>query len=683
MRHTAAPVAVLSEDKVPLELLAAHMRTELAKMRHMFSLQFYVICTSLLVLLLCIHRVSFILSDAPLYYQLEAMRVFRAAEFRALGSPVDFFPWLRQALVQATADSTTGATMRVLNVIPLRQLRDIQQSCEGLGRHWDAVDSLTQHYMMQHGCILEPEYDSMPPTFGRNGTFHLASTSELQGFAHVADFHNIDDPTITYQTIIRLRNRNSTTPSDVVQLLASIDAIEADGWIDQLTTAVVVDAIALFEKKSILVVVSFIMERTTTGMFTTDARSKAFRYFNSNKGIISLDVLIFLGFTAVLFLLGLDLAERYQIQVVLVDTWRTRLKRAARTVGIWEVFTLALAASILTVTGMRFQLWRVSGDEIDSVQGAAAFNMCIQTNSQYERIYELYCVSLVLIAFRLFYAFRYIAGLNKITNTLRASAPDLGRVLVLWIVLLIVFTISGCMIFGRDVFGMRTFPRALSFLMTVLVSAELDNDVYRQMLDSQGYITDVYLVTLFIIFWLVLLNLVIALISNAFLASETSDSSLNAESITDLLSTYVFFANKRIYAVDRLAHEREQYLEILPPTQRVAYRGVQLLVPLRKRLGLLAKLRAWRMATYLALLKETQSGQSVPQGSVSYRKVLQIVAPHEALLSECQLSGPVLLAEMFASIQRGNGSVLHSVNESRENYTRMLEVLASISESQR
>jgi hypothetical protein len=660
------------DDKVPLERLARHMKIELSKMRHMTTLPLYVSCTAVLVALLCAHRVSFFARSAPLYYQLEAERLLRADEFRGMSDMNGFFPWLRQAIASAENQLMSPNGARVLSIVPLRQLRDIQQSCVGLERHWDAVDSLTQHYMMQHGCILEPEYDSMPPTFGRNDTFHLASTSELQGFEHVADFHNIDDPTITYQTSITLVHATEVD---------AVDQIEANDWLDVMTSAVVVDFVLLFEQSQLLVVASFIMERTTTGMFSSMARTAAFRFFTASPGLIALDVLAFLGFAVAGVSVVVDVFERYALQIPpIAPTWKSRAMRCVRSVGLWEWFTAALVGSVMTVNGMRFHLWILSGTEIDGVDGAAAFNLAVDAQQQFTRTYELYCVSLLLICFRLFYAFRYIAGLHKISSTLSASAPDLARVLVVWMGLLFVFTVSGCMIFGRDVFGMRTFWRALSFMMSTLVSGSLDAATYKVMLDSQGYITDVYLVTLFITFWLVLLNLVTSIISNAFFVTEMHTASFNPEGFLHLLSTYVFFNNNHLYGVDRVAKARGEFIDTLPPTQRVASSGVRRLIPFHKRLPVLLRLRRWRNAIFVALLESAVRKARVrSQTTVTYSQAMKVCQQFEERLSTSQLSGPLIIAEMFAFVMRADAPILHSMNENRENFARMHTSVEGIS----
>jgi hypothetical protein len=305
------------------------------------------------------------------------------------------------------------------------------------------------------------------------------------------------------------------------------------------------------------------------------------------------------------------------------------------------------------------------------VRGIDAFNLCIGAQDQYARIYELYCVSLVLICFRLFYVFRYIAGLHKISSTLSASAPDLARVFVVWMGLLFMFTVSGCMIFGRDVFGMRTFWRALSFLMTTLASGNLDNDTYKVMLDSQGYITDVYLVTLFLTFWLVLLNLVTSIISNAFFVTDSHAASFNPEGWEELLSTYVFFNNNDLYGVDRIARSRGEFIDTLPPAQRIASRGLRRLLPFGQRVPVLLGLRRWRKATYVALLESAARKARVrSQAFVTYSQAVKLIEPFEHMLCASQLSGALMIAAMFGFVLRKDAPVLQ-INGNCENLTQM------------
>jgi hypothetical protein len=82
-----------------------------------------------------------------------------------------------------------------------------------------------------------------------------------------------------------------------------------------MTTAVVVDFVLLFEQSQLLVVASFIMVRTTTGMFSSMARTAAFRFFTASPGLIALDVLAFLGFAVAGVSVVVDVYERYELQI--------------------------------------------------------------------------------------------------------------------------------------------------------------------------------------------------------------------------------------------------------------------------------------------------------------------------------------------------------------------------------
>jgi hypothetical protein len=365
-------------------------------------------------------------------------------------------------------------------------------------------------------------------------------------------------------------------------------------------------------------------------------------------------------------------------------TIKDRIYRYLRCIGIWDVLTFALVVSILTVTGMRLRLWDVSGRKIDDVGHTQAFNLCVDSYTSYKRIYELYCVSLVLAAFRLFYSFRYLAGLHKIANTLSASARDLGRVFVLWIILLIVFTITGCMIFGRDLFGMRTFWQALVFLMTVLVSAQLDEDDYRTMFDTQGTVADIYLIALFVIFWLMLLNLVIAIISSSFLTTNENIGNTETTSILTVVRIYVTFTHPPYYAVDRISHRRNEAIDSMSPSQRVASRGLQILLPLHRRIMVLYRLRRWRLKTYKQLVRSAvkddadSSARVLKHRTISYEEALDMTRVYEPLLDDSQLSSGPIIAQLFLRVQRQRGAVLHSVNESVDAFARVCEMLGTI-----
>jgi hypothetical protein len=658
--------------RVRLLDLTLYMRAELAKMRHMFSLSFYVLCTSLLIALLCTHRVSFLSSNAPLYFQLEVEHVFNAKGFRQLQQPTDFYVWLRTALVDTAAKFNNGSSMRILDTISIRQLRDGLQSCDNLDRHTDGVDPLTLSAMHDDSCVVSVD-GAAPSSFGTNGSFVLATSTNLVGFNHVADFYDMIDMNRdrTYQFTLQING--SAAPV----LTEQVDFLQTNEFIDNLTAMVAMDTVVLFPQNDILVVATFIIEVTTTGMFSVKASTDTFKFFTTDKGVVAIDVFIFLSFTLVLLLLAIDVHERYATQPQ-HKTSTQLVVRVLRSVGPWELCTLVLIGSILAVTSMRFDLWRVSSSNINNSVGNEAFNVCVQTFQKYQRIYEIYCVCLVLVAFRLFYSFRYISGLNKLTNTLRDAAPDLLRIFSLWVVLLVIFAIAGCMIFGRDIFGFRTFMQSISFLTTTLISAELPDDVYREMLRTQGAVADAYLVALFVIFWLVLLNLVIAIITSRLITSEQSETAMSAESLIDLIQTYVLYQNERLYAVDRVAHKRNQHSDTMSPSQRLASKGLQMMLPLALRFRVLTNLRQWRLKTYMAVVQQSQEADmsAFQQRTVTYAEVMEIVTPHDALLRVSQLSSAQLVSQMFLHVQRRGGAILNTVNESRELYLRMLDVLA-------
>lgn len=650
---------------VPLAALTQRLLHDLRKMRHFFNLPFYVLFTALLVTTLCVHRVHFRASHAQLYFQESAMRLLQAERFLAIRNRTDFFPWLEASVVSAVRGA---ASVEVMDVINVRQVRSRRDACTG--RHLLLIDPVTRGEMLSSGCVFVPDGQALVP-FGNYSLDEGATWQQflptsmqpdaLQTFRHVARFHTLSDPSNEYSFVIGLEN-------DAENSTRGLRALAEGEWFDDLTSAVAVDAVVKFAVDEVFVVASFIVEVTASGYFGLTPQSDAFRFFVSSRGVIFLDVLIVLMFFV---LLAFGVGEIYENYTTTIDmprrTLRNKVRVAASILGFWEVYTVGLLLSVLTVVSLRMDLWNTSITSVATVRGREAFNLCVRANAMYARIYDLYCVCLVLVAFRLFYTFRYLAGLSMITNTMRRSAQDLLKIGVVFLCLLVVFSITGSMLYGQSVEGMRTFPQTFVFLMKALVSAELPDEDYRAMLQVQAIMTDTYLVALFLLFWLVLLNLVIATISSAFLSSRGDDS--DAESIRDVLETYLFFVSP-MYSVDRLANEAGVHPSGMAASSRLASAALSVRLPFRQRLVLLARLRMWRYRSYMTVKMETETREAGDR-QMSLTDLQKLLQAHEDLLSTNHLNGPDLAQKVYVAVMHARGVVVHSANETSDQHLRL------------
>jgi hypothetical protein len=633
---------------------------DLHKMRHFFFMPVYLIFTVILVSLLVAQRVNFRSSTAPIRFQLAAQHVIGAKQFTQITDRSEFMPWLHGAVERVSNTTFEATPLQAVKVLGLRQIRSERRTCES--RQLDQVDPYTRGLMLARGCILTPK--GALPAFGVNGSFKPRveqPADDLLGIVrHRARFFDMRDASAEYAESVFIAHNWSDTN-------ASLTRLDELGWVDEFSAGLVVEFVVYFPDDEIVAIISLILEVTPTGLLSVEVRPTTFEFF-VNKALISLDIAVLVIAVVLTYYISFDMRENHHIHYHGAPDWprwRMVLERVRASLGFWELYTFGLLVGIWVVVFQRFSLFSrnlelTSGVATERAAVFNLYNLCILAEAEYQALYDMYCFAIVVVCFRLFYTFQYVAGLSVITTTLRRSAPMLLRVGGLLSFLLVIFAMTGSMIFGQVLYRMRTFPHAIVFLVTILVSAEVYPGDYNTMLQVFGVWADVYLTIFYLLFWLILINLVIAVISSSHMSSREDCS--DADSVLSVVQIYGIYTHS-MYSRDNHAADRPAFP--LSSSNRVAGAALSMRVPVRERFTMLRGLRLFRCRALVSLQ------QLNPSKPLSLTDFIVLLKRHEGLINTSDMSVEDIGQKIFNTVLAGANSAVVTANETAKMHVKM------------
>ena len=517
------------------------------------------------------------------------------------------------------------------------------------------------------------------------------SSRRLSIMPRVAKFYDVTEQSIEFSAPVLLPrggklgvNASSASPSTTTMppttttagapsaapssMSAMADLLKKN-YIDDATRVVVVDVVGHFSVDDVYVATSFVFQRSTVGRVYTEAFSTVFYVIRVPLPFVALDFLLLLSVLFLFALTCVDIRETFLIQfhtssVQLAKSsslWRTTLnadqRRAsdasstsAAAVGqlpfamrirrlvyattsilrFWELSTLLLLCITSYVVALRLQLWFVNPPPDDGSEQAivSGYTWTVDYMSTFQSSYEMCCYSYMLVALRFVYCCQYLNGLNLIANTVRFGSQELMRVFFLSSFMMAGFGVAASVLYGTRIYKCRTLPQAIAFLVRSWISADVRFENYAAMQDAVGILNEVFMTCFFLLFWMLLLNLVVAIVSSAFAAGQRDRD--QADSFLTVLRQYVTLSDA-CYTQDHHtslhtweavsaalpAGEREKPLsnevraflsrfrasnvERVSATQVLATAGISLKGSYRSRLQLLFSRRRQRVAAFIRL----------------------------------------------------------------------------------
>eukprot|EP00759_Apiculatamorpha_spiralis_P031740 PhF_6_TR33560/c0_g1_i1/m.48959/K04990/PKD2L1; polycystin 2L1 len=217
----------------------------------------------------------------------------------------------------------------------------------------------------------------------------------------------------------------------------------------------------------------------------------------------------------------------------------------------WNVLQLVNLAFFGAVFGLRFQWWQTSGEYdfafpypdtypvgLDDVM--VLYDIQVYANS----------VNTILTFLMLLKFVQVNDRLGILTKTMAECQSNILGVLILFVFVVLGFAVTGHSLFGSNVSGYRAINIAMSTLMRMLVG----NFDYQSMHDVNKYLTGFFFWSFVIIALFLLLNFVIAILSEAFakVSGKAYSESMDQALTKTYEETRYFFTPTNIKAMINL-----------------------------------------------------------------------------------------------------------------------------------
>eukprot|EP01062_Namystynia_karyoxenos_P042739 TRINITY_DN3129_c1_g1_i1.p1 TRINITY_DN3129_c1_g1~~TRINITY_DN3129_c1_g1_i1.p1 ORF type:complete len:1111 (+),score=331.21 TRINITY_DN3129_c1_g1_i1:124-3456(+) len=405
-------------------------------------------------------------------------------------------------------------------------------------------------------CTADPFVDIFSPDTNSTPTCQTSPIPPYYSNARTTPFMARVVDSVPFHGMVEAYTEPSMAYTQMIDLNQSLThgllttcALRRASWIDEGTRAVLVEFVTYSQAADMFTFTSLSVERLASGNWVTHARSVPFRYLSlsasSNKGWMA-------------FLFALDL---FSFLYILGDfVWFVYLAKADRDmrdesdfaqVGLWGLLSCGMFAVFVSTFYYRFFLWyRGWGVDEDWWDAAAEWKLapdycthyengasmpideCAQAKfmwyqlSHYAYTYGscavLMSLATILAYLRLFAFAQYTERLNILTETVKMAVGDLLGVLVLASIVVFGFGISAHMLFADRVESFRHLTISLGTLLRVLVSGECP--MFDDMEAQHRVEARLLVLFFFMIAWLVLLNMVLAIVNGSFAAVQEASA---------------------------------------------------------------------------------------------------------------------------------------------------------------
>eukprot|EP01064_Diplonema_japonicum_P009363 TRINITY_DN16838_c0_g1_i1.p1 TRINITY_DN16838_c0_g1~~TRINITY_DN16838_c0_g1_i1.p1 ORF type:complete len:856 (+),score=165.65 TRINITY_DN16838_c0_g1_i1:79-2568(+) len=465
------------------------------------------------------------LSSDDRFYMTESIRdVTLISTFNDIHTVENWYAWLDTSFrrLWSQQDSNTASTPLNRNVligmVVLRQWRAKPVYCSQSPQlHMLSLQAKNFLPRLCYGDYSEGSLDATPygpnlqwqPSKNINYSLEVVPvTGQLHTYASSSDAF----PIFFYV---------NTSLSSVLQELS---VLKTSSWIDSSTRAVVVDLLFYNPNVKAFVLYHHIAEIDTTGDLIPLSKSSYFKFLKYNADKLSgfiffLDILVFL-FTVML----------------IVDMWCTIKNQyylyygsIYQAISFWEIYMTGLIVLLVIRGAYRFWLW-TAGTEVGETwirdhadrYGGDEDKLMFQNACDYvlkQRFVLVVDAWVSILAWlRVFEFLQFNERLNLVTETMIKSIGQLAAMIIIFLIILIGFTIAGRIFYGHAMFEFRSFFATAGYLVRLVFSADLGD--YLEMEKIRPIITHLYIPLFFILTWLVLLNMVLAIIAGSFQALQ-------------------------------------------------------------------------------------------------------------------------------------------------------------------
>ena len=297
----------------------------------------------------------------------------------------------------------------------------------------------------------------------------------------------------------------STT--DEVKL--QVKFLKDNGWIDLATRLVIVDILTYNPSVGSFAVNHMYVELFASG--STVAMTKAYPFKilqlgGLQTGLLVLDILVLL-------------CMLYAV-VSTISTIKMNRDIGQQWVGMWEVFEIVLVTFLAVAYSYRFRLWadgeHLIADDSDGTDvEVEMFSRLTEYGYYTERSATYMAIASTMVWLRVLRVIQHNERLGVLSLTVKYASGQLTSLFVIYTFVLVGYSIGATALFGSDFGPMNSLWNSMGYLSRLTVSAEVGAD-WDTLEEIHPSIVWLFLGSFMVLGWLVLLNMVLAIVSGSF-----------------------------------------------------------------------------------------------------------------------------------------------------------------------
>ena len=312
---------------------------------------------------------------------------------------------------------------------------------------------------------------------------------------------------------------------------SGIDVLQNQNWIDQQTRVVSLELVFYNPAlEGYFVYVTSWVEFLEGGSVIRGNTLFPFYLLNLNtirlRFIFAFDVVVLICILILLISFVRSVIHKYRVLTA------AQLEDSPGLVGMWQIFEVVHCASLIATAYFRWWLWNAGfvmdsnsfiADKISNTGGDETklmWNWLVDYAQQYDWSIVYLAITVILNMLRLFKYVQYNKRLNALSETVKGAFGDLVGMTLIFVIVITGFALGGTILYGNAMTQYRTFTSSLSYLLRLLFTADIEHWDTMKSLRSQW--TWVFLLAFFLVSWLVLLNMVLAIIAGSFSVVQDS-----------------------------------------------------------------------------------------------------------------------------------------------------------------
>ena len=500
----AARSGLSMSDEVGAAELLQVVRRDIAKARAYRMLPCYLIFLVVVTLIPWMSRLSNSRYNELYHLEKANTQELLLADFMGIESVDAFWVWYRKVVNQTYLMGGNGKRLAQLSNIPVGFLLVRQFRVESTACWRPSVISGNLRAQIPDACYGEWEDATMSTRpFGVNGEWRPGSSITVLAVSTMFHTYSGTDDAFTISLPV-------SQPRDVS--FAEIDNLQANNWVDQATRVVIIDILTFNPSIDAFALNHFFIEFFATGSVVAGSKAYPFDllHFDSHarRFLFLCDIFHIVG---TVFLFGGLLAGMYM---------RWEQGRPFWQLGPFEVFDIFFIIFLVNTSYYRMLLWQngpALHDGDPPTSDEVMFSELFTYGFSFERANTYVGIIVVFAWLRLFKFIQYNSKLGVLTETVKQAAGDLVAMFCIFFIVLVGYGIGGSALYGVDHKSFSSWWLAMSYLLRLLISAEIDAH-YDELKVIHPDWTGFYVATFMVITWVILLNMVLAIITGAFVS---------------------------------------------------------------------------------------------------------------------------------------------------------------------